>query len=391
MALNKKSVRNLDVNGKRVLVRCDFNVPLDGGQITDDRRITEALPTIKHLIAHCAAVILCSHLGRPKGVTHEFSLAPVAKRLSELLGKEVRLLPDCIGPTIEIACEELMPGDVVLLENVRFHPEEEANDPAFAKSLAGLADLYVNDAFGTAHRAHASTEGVAHILPGSAGYLIEKEIQFLDQALDNPKRPFVAVLGGAKVKDKIAVIDNLLPKVDKLLIGGGMAFTFLKAQGNNIGKSLLDETNLEFAKGLMGTFHHKILLPVDVVVAKELSESAATRTCKVSEIADDELGADIGPETLAQYADVVRTAGTVIWNGPMGVFEMAPFEAGTKGLAEAMAQGDGVTIVGGGDSAAAIEQFGLADKVSHVSTGGGASLEFLEGKVLPGLAALQDV
>lgn len=390
MGLNKKTVRDVDVNGKRVLVRCDFNVPLEDGIITDDRRITEALPTIRHLIAHSAAVILCSHLGRPKGVTPEFSLAPVAKRLSELLDKNVRLLSDCTGPEIEIACEELMPGDVVLLENVRFHPEEEANDPAFAKALAHLADLYVNDAFGTAHRAHASTEGVAHLLPGVAGLLIEKEIQYLGKALEEPKRPFVAVLGGAKVKDKIAVIDNLLPKVDRLLIGGGMAFTFLKAQGHNIGKSLLDETNVEFAKTLLAEHSDKIMIPTDVIAAKELSETAATRTAGVCEIADDELGADIGPETLEAFADVVRTAGTVIWNGPMGVFEMAPFEAGTRGLAQAMAECEGTTIVGGGDSAAAIEQFGFAERVSHVSTGGGASLEFLEGKTLPGIAALQD-
>ena len=390
MSLNKKTVRDIDVQGKRVLVRCDFNVPLENGQIADDRRITEALPTIQFLEDHGAAVILCSHLGRPKGNDPQLSLKPVAQRLSELLEKEVKLLSDCVGTEVEQACKSLTEGDVILLENLRFHAEEETNDPDFAKHLAGLADLYVNDAFGTAHRAHASTEGVAHLLPAVAGFLIEKEIEFLDKALETPKRPFVAILGGAKVKDKIGVIASLLPKVDHLLIGGGMAFTFLKAQEQNIGRSLLDETNLENASRFACTEPEKLRLPKDVVVATELTDSAQTRTVSVDEIADDEIGADIGPVTIEEYASLIREAGTVVWNGPMGVFEMKPFEAGTRAVAEAMAECKGITIVGGGDSAAAIEQFGLADKVSHVSTGGGASLEFLEGLELPGIAALQD-
>ncbi|HEY3780212.1 MAG TPA: phosphoglycerate kinase [Fimbriimonadaceae bacterium] len=388
MLLNKKTVRDIDVAGKRVLVRCDFNVPLEGGQITDDRRITEALPTIKYLLEHGAAVILASHLGRPKGVTPEFSLAPVAARLTSLLGQNVPLLPDCVGPEVAAACKALQPGSVVLLENVRFHPEEEKNDPAFASQLASLADIFVNDAFGTAHRAHASTEGVAHHLPAVAGFLIEKEIQFLGNAVEDPKRPFVAILGGSKVKDKIAVIQSLLPKVDKLLIGGGMAFTFLKAEGDEIGKSLLDAENVEYAKGLMETESDKISLPYDVVVASELSELAHTDIVAVEEIPSDKIGADIGPQTIENFSALIHAAGTVIWNGPMGVFEMTPFAAGTRAIAQAMAECKATTIVGGGDSAAAIEKFGLADKVTHVSTGGGASLEFLEGKELPGIAAL---
>jgi phosphoglycerate kinase len=390
MPLNKKTVRDIDVNGKKVLVRCDFNVPLDGDRITDDRRITEALATIKYLLEQHASVILASHLGRPKGVTPEFSLAPVATRLSELLGMPVPLLPDCVGPDVAKACAALKPGDIVLLENVRFHPEEEANDPAFAKQLASLAEIYVNDAFGTAHRAHASTEGVAHYLPAVAGFLIEKEIQFLGNAVENPKRPLVAILGGAKVKDKIAVIENMIPKVDKLLIGGGMAFTFLKAEGDDIGKSLLDESNVEFAKELIENHSDKIDLPHDVVIATELSDTASTKTVPVESIPDDAIGGDIGPETIRTFSTLIHVAGTVIWNGPMGVFEKAPFAAGTKAIAEALTVCKGVTIVGGGDSAAAIEKFGLADKVTHVSTGGGASLEFLEGKELPGIAALMD-
>jgi phosphoglycerate kinase len=390
MPLNKKTVRDIDVNGKRVMVRCDFNVPLDGSNITDDRRITEAVPTIKYLLANGAAVILASHLGRPKGVTPEFSLQPVAERLSSLLAEPVPLLSDCVGPEVAAKCSELKPGQVVLLENVRFHPEEEANDPAFAKQLASLAEVYVNDAFGTAHRAHASTEGVAHHLPAVAGFLIEKEIEYLGNAVDDPKKPFIAILGGAKVKDKIAVIENLLPKVDKLLIGGGMAFTFLKAEGDDIGKSLLDAPNVEYAKGLIEEHSDKIVLPRDVVIATELSENATTQVVPVESIPDDAIGADIGPETSEIFSTLIHIAGTVVWNGPMGVFEMAPFAAGTKAVAEALTVCKGLTIVGGGDSAAAIEKFGLADKVSHVSTGGGASLEFLEGKALPGIAALMD-
>lgn len=388
MALQKKTIRDFDWAGTRVLVRCDFNVPLEAGAITDDRRIVEALPTIEYLRSHGAVVVLCSRLGRPKGVTPEFSLQPVAARLAELLRADVPLLDDCVGDSVRVRCEGLQPGQVVLLENVRFHPEEEKNDPAFAAQLAANATAYVNDAFGTAHRAHASTEGVAHLLPAYAGFLIEKEIAYLGGALDDPKRPFVAILGGAKVKDKIAVIDSLLPKVDKLLIGGGMAFTFLKAKGYEIGKSLFDETNFDYAKSIVGS--PKLVLPIDVVAASELSETAQTAIVEADALGADQIGADIGPKSIALFAEVVHGAGTVVWNGPMGVFEMKPFEAGTRGVARALADCSGVTIVGGGDSAAAIEQFGFADKVSHVSTGGGASLEFLEGKELPGIAALLD-
>lgn len=390
MAFSKKSARDIEIEGKRVLVRCDFNVPLENGEITDDRRITEAMPTIEFLLDHGAAVILCSHLGRPKGITPEFSLAPVAKRLSELLGSPVPLLTDCVGEEVKAATANLQPGEAVLLENVRFHSEEEANDPAFASELASLAEIFVNDAFGTAHRAHASTEGVTHFLPAVAGFLIEKELEYLGKALSEPKRPFVAILGGAKVKDKIAVIESLLPKVDSMIIGGGMAFTFLKAQGFEIGKSLLDESNLEFAKRILSEADGKILLPVDVVATAELSETAATSICSAQQIPADQLGADIGPESISIFSEVILKAGTVVWNGPMGVFEMEPFAAGTKAVADALAESNAVTIVGGGDSAAAVEKFGVAEKMSHVSTGGGASLEFLEGKTLPGIAALQD-
>jgi len=389
--LNKKTVEDIDPSGKKVLVRCDFNVPLDGDKITDDRRITEAMPTIKYLLDHGAAVILCSHLGRPKGGPEpKYSLKPVAARLSELLGKDVPLLPDCIGPEVEAKCKSLKPGDVVLLENVRFHPEEEKNDAGFAAQLAGLADIYVNDAFGTAHRAHASTEGVAHILPGVMGFLIKKEIEFLGRAVADPKKPFLAIMGGAKVKDKIALIDTLLPKLDRLLIGGGMVFTFVKAQGHEIGKSLLDAESLDYAKRLLDENPGKIVLPVDVVVAAEVKEDAATQTVDVNAIPADMLGLDIGPKSCALFADEIENAGTVLWNGPVGVFEMTPFAAGTKAVAEALASSSAVSVVGGGDTAAAVDKFGLAEKMSHVSTGGGASLEFLEGKELPGIAALAD-
>jgi len=389
MALNKKTVRDIDVHGKRVLVRCDFNVPLEEGVISDDRRITESLPTIRYLLDHGAAVILASHLGRPKGgASPEFSLGPVAKRLSELLGLEVALAPDCVGEEVRVMSHALAPGQVLLLENVRFHPEEEANDPAFAAELASVAELFVNDAFGTAHRAHASTEGVARYLPAVAGFLIEKELKFLGEALESPRRPFVAILGGAKVKDKIGVIESLLPKVDALLIGGGMAYTFLKAKGYEIGKSLLDESNLEFARRAVDS--PKIHLPEDTVAAHELTEDAPNRVVPASAIPADQMGADIGPATIDAFRKIIDSAGTVVWNGPMGVFELSPFSAGTRAIAQAMAESDAVTIVGGGDSAAAVEQFGLAEKMSHVSTGGGASLEFLEGKELPGIAALQD-
>lgn len=390
MAMSKKTVRDIDVNGKRVLVRCDFNVPLENGEITDDRRITEALPTIKFLKENGATVILCSHMGRPKGVTPSLTLLPVAARLSDLLGQDVPLLSDCVGDEVAAAVSSAKSGDVLLLENVRFHPEEEANDPEFAKRLASVAEIYVNDAFGTAHRAHASTEGVAHILPGVAGFLIEKEIDHLGAAIENPARPFVAVMGGVKVKDKIALIDNLLPKVDKLIIGGAMAYTFYKAKGYSIGTSLLDASNVDFAKGLMDEQGDKIVLPIDTVLTKELSPTAETSVAKSDAIPDDLSGADIGPESQALFSGIIKNAGTVLWNGPMGVFEMKPFEEGTKAVAAAMAECKGVTIVGGGDSAAAVEKFGYADEMTHVSTGGGASLEFLEGKELPGIAALQN-
>jgi phosphoglycerate kinase len=391
MSLSKKTVRDIDARGKRVLVRCDFNVPLEACRITDDRRIVEALPTIKLLLDQGAVVILASHLGRPKGVTPEFSLAPVAKRLSELLQRPVPLLPDCIGPEVAKAVSEAKPGDVLLLENVRFHPEEEKNDPGFARELAANADLYVNDAFGTAHRAHASTEGVAHILPGVAGLLIEKEIAYLGQAVESPKRPFIAIMGGSKVKDKIALIDNLLPRVDRLLVGGGMVFTFLKARGIDIGKSLLDEPSLDYARRLMEENPDKLVLPSDIVWASAFSADAETQVFTVGEgDVSGLLGLDIGPATTKEYAEIISQAGTALWNGPMGVFELKPFEGGTKGVADALATSNVVSIVGGGDSAAAVEKFGVADKMTHVSTGGGASLEFLEGKELPGIAALQN-
>lgn len=385
------ALKDLSVKNHRVLVRCDFNVPLENGEITDDRRITEALPTIKYLLDQGASVVLCSHLGRPKGVTPEFTLAPVAKRLSELLNQNVALLPDCVGPEVEAACNALQPGQVVLLENVRFHPEEEKNDPAFAKSLASLADVYVNDAFGTAHRAHASTAGVADYLPSAAGFLIGKEIEFLGKAVHAPERPFVAIMGGSKVKDKIALIDNLLPKVDKLIIGGGMAYTFLKAQGKEIGKSLLDETSIAYAGQLLRDNPEKILIPSDFVVAPEFSPASPATIVSADQIPADQMGLDIGPETRKAFAAVIETAGTVLWNGPVGVFEMDAFAEGTKSVAQAMSNCKGLTIVGGGDSAAAVEKFGFADSMSHVSTGGGASLEFLEGKELPGIAALGKV
>lgn len=390
MSVQKKTVRDIVVNGKRVLVRCDFNVPMEDGVITDDRRITSALETITYLRDHGAIVILASHLGRPKGVTPEFSLAPVAARLTALLGQAVRLLPDCVGPDVERAVAAAQPGDVLLLENVRFHPEEEKNDPEFARKLASLADVYVNDAFGTAHRAHASTEGVAHLLPGVSGFLIQREIEALGKALHDPRRPFVAIMGGSKVKDKIALIDNLLPRVDQLLIVGGMAFTFVKAQGKEIGKSLLDADSVDYCRGLLAEHAGKIELPLDYVTAHEMKEDADTEIVAWDAIPPDQAGFDIGPATAQAFAKVIAQAGTVLWNGPAGVFELAPFQAGTRAIAQAMADSDAFTIVGGGDSAAAAEKFDLADKMSHVSTGGGASLEFLEGKDLPGIAALQN-
>lgn len=397
--MNKKTIEDIAVKGKRVLVRVDFNVPQDEtGRITDDRRIRAALPTIQYLINQGAKTILVSHLGRPKGKPEDkekFTLKPVAERLGELLGKPVPLAPDCVGPEVEQMVQAMQDGDVLLLENVRFHPEEEKNDPEFAKQLASLAEVYVNDAFGTAHRAHASTEGVTRYLPGVAGYLMQKEIEYLGGALANPKRPFIAVLGGAKVKDKIPVIENLVSKVDKLIIGGGMAYTFLKAQGKEIGRSLLDADSLDFCREMLAKAGDKILLPVDVVVAdgnpfEKGADAVQTQVVSVDAIPADWQGVDIGPETQKLFAEAVKGAGTVVWNGPMGIFEFDKFAVGTRAMAQALADSGAVTIVGGGDSAAAVEQLGFADKMTHISTGGGASLEFLEGKVLPGVAALQD-
>lgn len=387
--LRKKTVREIDVRDKRVLVRCDFNVPMENGSITDDRRIRESLPTVLELINRGARVILVSHLGRPEGKDERFTLKPVAKRLAELIRREVAFAGDCIGAEARKAAEALSPGGVLLLENVRFHKEETENDPEFAKQLASLADLYVNDAFGSAHRAHASTEGVAHHLPAVSGFLMEKEIEYLGKALEDPKRPFVAVLGGAKVADKVSVVENLLPKVDSLLIGGGMAFTFLKARGHCIGKSLLDTDGIAFVQSVLAESGEKIVLPSDILVASS-PDAEKGEAVPADAIAQDVMGLDIGPATAAEFSVAIRSAGTALWNGPMGVFEKAPFANGTRAIAEAMAACQGVTIVGGGDTAAAVEKFGLAEKMTHVSTGGGASLEFLEGRELPGVAALMD-
>lgn len=387
-------LRDEELIGKRVLVRVDFNVPIKNGAITDDRRIREALPTIKYLMEKGAKVILVSHLGRPKGFQDDLRLDPVAKRLSELLGKPVKKLNDCIGEEVEKEVANMNPGDVVLLENIRFYKEEEANDPEFAKKLAKLADLYVNDAFGTAHRAHASTAGVANYIPGVAGLLMKKEIEIMGKALENPDRPFVCILGGAKVSDKIGVIQNLVNKVDVLLIGGGMMFTFLKAMGYEIGKSILEEDKLDLAKDLMSLAKEKgvkFVLPVDAVVVKEIKEDAPTTVKDVDKFDKDDIGVDIGPKTIDLFREEIMKAKTIIWNGPMGIFEIPAFANGTKKVAEAIAENKNcVSIVGGGDTAAAVQLFGLEEKFTHISTGGGASLEFLEGKVLPGVAVLQD-
>jgi phosphoglycerate kinase len=390
--MTKLTITDLNVAGKRVLVRCDFNVPLDKAlNITEDLRIRAALPTIEYLLAHGAAVILCSHLGRPKGGPEDkLRLTPVAARLSELLGKPVLKLDDCVGPEVEAAVKAMQPGEVLLLENLRFHEAETDNDPGFAQQLAALADLFVSDAFGTVHRAHASTAGVCAFLPSAAGFLLQREIEFLGGALENPKRPFVAILGGAKVSDKIAVIENLLSKADKLLIGGGMANTFLKAQGYELGDSLVEDGSLDLARELLARGGERLLLPVDLVIADAFKADAATRTAGVDGIEPGWRALDIGPKTVALYASAVVDAGTVIWNGPMGVFEFPAFAAGTFALAQALADSQAVTIIGGGDSAAAVEQSGLADRITHISTGGGASLEFLEGRELPGIAALTD-
>nr|WP_150960608.1 phosphoglycerate kinase [Aneurinibacillus sp. XH2] len=392
--MNKKSVRDIDVKGKRVFVRVDFNVPLQNGEITDDTRIRETLPTIRYLIDNGAKVILASHLGRPKGqVVEELRLTPAAQRLSELLGKPVAKADEAIGEKVQAMAAELKEGDVLLLENVRFYPGEEKNDPELAKAFASLADLYVNDAFGAAHRAHASTEGIAHHLPAVSGLLMEKELEVLGKALNNPDRPFTAIIGGAKVKDKIDVIDNLLNLADNLIIGGGLSYTFIKAQGHEIGKSLVDNEKLDLALGFIRKAKEKgvnFLLPVDVVVTDDFSENANTKVVGIDQIPADWEGIDIGPKTREIYADVIKKSKLVVWNGPMGVFEIEPFSKGTRAVGEACAETEAYTIIGGGDSAAAAEKFNLADRMDHISTGGGASLEFMEGKALPGVVALND-
>ena len=393
--LNKKTVEDIEVSGKKVLVRCDFNVPQDeNGNITDDRRIREALKTIKYLLDNNAKVILTSHLGRPKGEFNpKYSLKPIAVRLSELLGKEVKMAEDVVGESAQKLASELADGEAILLENVRYHAEEEKNDPEFSKKLASLAEVYVNDAFGTAHRAHASTAGVADYLPAVCGYLIKKEIEVMGGALTEPVRPFVAILGGKKVSDKISVIENLIDKVDTLIIGGGMAYTFFKAKGYEVGKSICELDKVDLAKELLAKAEAKgvkLLLPIDNMVATEFSNDAERKVVPSNEIPADWEGLDIGPATVEMFAEELKSAKTVVWNGPMGVFELDNFAVGTNKIAEVLADIEATTIIGGGDSAAAAEKGGFADKMTHISTGGGASLEFLEGKTLPGIACLLD-
>ncbi|MEH6987044.1 phosphoglycerate kinase [Cytobacillus firmus] len=393
--MNKKSVKDVELKGKRVFCRVDFNVPMKEGQLTDETRIKAALPTIEYLMNQGAKVILASHLGRPKGsVVEELRLTPVAKRLSELLGKDVKKADEAYGDSVKAMVDALSEGDVLLLENVRFYAGEEKNDPELAKAFAELADVYVNDAFGAAHRAHASTEGIAHHLPAVSGLLMEKELDVLGKALSNPERPFTAIIGGAKVKDKIGVIENLLEKVDNLIIGGGLAYTFVKANGHEVGKSLLEEDKIDLAKSFMEKAKEKgvnFYMPVDVVVADDFSEEANIKTVAIEEIPSDWEALDIGPKTRDIYSDVIQNSKLVIWNGPMGVFELNKFAGGTRAVAEALAEAnDTYSVIGGGDSAAAVEKFHLADRMSHISTGGGASLEFMEGKALPGVVALND-
>ena len=396
MNYNKKTVSDMDLAGKKVLLRCDFNVPQDKatGEITSDKRIVASLPTIQYLLDHGAAVIACSHLGKPKGEWKEsLTLAPVAKRLSELLGKPVIFAKDIVGEDAKAKAAALQPGEILLLENLRFEKGEEKNDPEFAKQLASLADVYVSDAFGTVHRAHASTAGVAAYLPAYAGLLVEKELSVMGKALENPKRPFVAILGGAKVSDKIGVIQNLLDKADTILIGGGMAYTFLKAMGYSVGDSLLEADKVDFAREMIEQAQKKdvmFLLPVDTAIHTKFENTNEFMTVDVSMIPDGYMGLDIGPQTVELFSAAIRQAGTIVWNGPMGVFEFSAFSAGTEAVAKAVAESDAITIVGGGDSAAAVEKLGYADRMTHISTGGGASLEFLEGKDLPGVACLLD-
>ncbi|MCC7362462.1 MAG: phosphoglycerate kinase [Anaerolineales bacterium] len=390
--MNKKTIRDIDPRHRRLLVRVDFNVPLKDGHVADDTRIRAALPTIQYLLEKGGEVVLCSHLGRPKGGPDpKYSLKPVAERLSQLLGKPVPLTEDCVGPAAEHAAAAMLPGQVILLENVRFHPEEEKNDPAFAQRLSVLADLYVNDAFGSAHRAHASTEGVAHLLPGVAGFLMEKEIEYLGGAVDHPKHPYLAILGGAKISDKIGVIENLLGKADRVLIGGGMANTFLKAQGLAVGDSLVEDGSLDTARALLATAGGKLILPVDAVLGDKFDAGANRQTIAVAGgVPAGWRILDIGPETVKAFGAALQGAALVVWNGPMGVFEFPAFAAGTNAVAQLVAESGATTIIGGGESVAAVEQAGLADRMSHISTGGGASLEMLEGRTLPGVAALQD-
>ena len=393
--LNKKSIRDIDVNGKKVFIRVDYNVPMDENQnITNDKRIVATLPTLNYLLENNAALIIACHLGRPKGErVPEFSVAPVAKKLGEIMGKEVKFAPDCVGPEAEKMATELQPGEILVLENLRYHKEEEKNDPKFAEQLAKLADIVVNDAFGVSHRAHASVEGITKFIPAVAGFLMENEIKFVGQAVANPVRPFVAIIGGAKVSDKIGVISNLLEKVDTLIIGGGMANTFVAAQGFNTGKSLVEADKLELARELIEkakATNVNLLLPTDMVIADKFAADAQTAVVGLDGIKDEWMALDIGPETAKTYAAALVDAKTVVWNGPMGVFEIDAFAKGTEAVAKAVADSSATSIVGGGDSIAALKKTGLSDKISHISTGGGASLEFLEGKVLPGIAALAD-
>ncbi|MDN5709974.1 MAG: phosphoglycerate kinase [Planococcus sp. (in: firmicutes)] len=392
--MQKMTMKDLDLKGKRVFCRVDFNVPMEDGKVTDDTRIRAAMPTIEYLVGQGAKVILASHLGRPKGqVNEDMRLAAAGARLAELLGNDVKCLEESVGDTVEQEIASLEPGEILLLENVRFHAGEEKNDPELAKQFAALADVFVNDAFGAAHRAHASTAGIAEHLPAVSGLLLEKELDVLGKALSEPDRPFTAIIGGAKVKDKIGVIDHLLDKVDNLIIGGGLSYTFLKALGHEIGNSLVEEDKLDLAKSFIDKAKEKgvkFYLPVDATVANEFSKDAETKTVKIEEIPSDWMGLDIGPETAKMYADVINQSKLIIWNGPMGVFEMEAFANGTKSVAQAMAETPGYTVIGGGDSAAAVEKFHVADKMDHISTGGGASLEFMEGKDLPGVTALTD-